>query len=139
MLCPCVLCLCMSVCVCVCECCVCVCVSVCVVSVCECLCVCECCVRACMRHRLAMCWEGTVSDDPRLLCGSCCAPLNNYMNFNDTEGVYTYTFEAQKRVSSSWQQSSCFWGTSWGNSNRMLPFCGSGVGSVQGAVADRVT
>ncbi|XP_067684861.1 NEDD8-activating enzyme E1 catalytic subunit-like [Haliotis asinina] len=28
---------------------------------------------------------------------SCSHPLNNYMNFNDTEGVYTYTFEAQKR------------------------------------------
>ncbi|KAK7102778.1 NEDD8-activating enzyme E1 catalytic subunit-like [Littorina saxatilis] len=31
------------------------------------------------------------------LASSCCQPLNNYMNFNDTEGVYTYTFEAQKR------------------------------------------
>lgn len=31
------------------------------------------------------------------LATSCCQPLNNYMNFNDTEGVYTYTFEAQKR------------------------------------------
>lgn len=29
---------------------------------------------------------------------SCCPPLNNYMNFNDTEGVYTYTFEAEKKV-----------------------------------------
>uniref|UniRef100_A0A2C9LUD4 NEDD8-activating enzyme E1 catalytic subunit n=1 Tax=Biomphalaria glabrata TaxID=6526 RepID=A0A2C9LUD4_BIOGL len=27
---------------------------------------------------------------------SCCLPLNNYMNFNDTKGVYTYTFEAEK-------------------------------------------
>uniref|UniRef100_A0A0B7B6L3 NEDD8-activating enzyme E1 catalytic subunit n=2 Tax=Arion vulgaris TaxID=1028688 RepID=A0A0B7B6L3_9EUPU len=27
---------------------------------------------------------------------SCCLPLNNYMNFNDTNGVYTYTFEAEK-------------------------------------------
>ncbi|XP_025106468.1 LOW QUALITY PROTEIN: NEDD8-activating enzyme E1 catalytic subunit-like [Pomacea canaliculata] len=31
------------------------------------------------------------------LATSCCQPLNNYMNFNDIEGVYTYTFEAQKR------------------------------------------
>ncbi|XP_041347869.1 NEDD8-activating enzyme E1 catalytic subunit-like [Gigantopelta aegis] len=31
------------------------------------------------------------------LATSCCQPLNNYMNFNDTEGVYTYTFEAQRR------------------------------------------
>lgn len=28
---------------------------------------------------------------------SCCIPLNNYMNFNDTEGIYTYTFEAEKK------------------------------------------
>lgn len=28
---------------------------------------------------------------------SCCLPLNNYMNFNDTEGIYTYTFEAEKK------------------------------------------
>ncbi|XP_064632664.1 NEDD8-activating enzyme E1 catalytic subunit-like isoform X2 [Lineus longissimus] len=28
---------------------------------------------------------------------SCCMPLNNYVNFNDTEGVYTYTFEAEKK------------------------------------------
>ncbi|GFR69695.1 NEDD8-activating enzyme E1 catalytic subunit [Elysia marginata] len=27
---------------------------------------------------------------------SCCLPLNNYMNFNDTNGVYTYTFEAER-------------------------------------------
>ncbi|XP_055883046.1 NEDD8-activating enzyme E1 catalytic subunit-like [Biomphalaria glabrata] len=30
------------------------------------------------------------------LATSCCLPLNNYMNFNDTKGVYTYTFEAEK-------------------------------------------
>ncbi|XP_078596881.1 NEDD8-activating enzyme E1 catalytic subunit-like isoform X2 [Branchiostoma floridae x Branchiostoma japonicum] len=28
---------------------------------------------------------------------SCCNPLNNYMVFNDTEGLYTYTFEAEKK------------------------------------------
>lgn len=28
---------------------------------------------------------------------SCCLPLNNYMNFNDAEGIYTYTFEVQKK------------------------------------------
>ncbi|KAL3853182.1 hypothetical protein ACJMK2_016747 [Sinanodonta woodiana] len=28
---------------------------------------------------------------------SCYLPLNNYMNFNDTEGIYTYTFEAEKK------------------------------------------
>ncbi|XP_074644580.1 NEDD8-activating enzyme E1 catalytic subunit-like [Tubulanus polymorphus] len=28
---------------------------------------------------------------------SCCLALNNYVNFNDTEGVYTYTFEAEKK------------------------------------------
>ncbi|XP_061186301.1 NEDD8-activating enzyme E1 catalytic subunit-like [Saccostrea echinata] len=28
---------------------------------------------------------------------SCCLPLNNYMNFNDTAGIYTYTFEALKK------------------------------------------
>ena len=30
---------------------------------------------------------------------SCSPPLSNYMVFNDTEGVYTYSFEAEKRVS----------------------------------------
>lgn len=28
---------------------------------------------------------------------SCYQPLNNYINFNDTDGVYTYTFEAEKK------------------------------------------
>jgi ubiquitin-activating enzyme E1 C len=28
---------------------------------------------------------------------SCCAMLNNYFNFNDTEGVYTHMFEAEKK------------------------------------------
>lgn len=27
---------------------------------------------------------------------SCCNPLNNYVVFNDTDGLYTYTFEAEK-------------------------------------------
>lgn len=31
------------------------------------------------------------------LATSCSLPLNNYMNFNDTEGIYTYTFEAEKK------------------------------------------
>ncbi|CAH1784961.1 unnamed protein product [Owenia fusiformis] len=31
------------------------------------------------------------------LASQCCLPLSNYMNFNDTEGVYTYTFEAEKK------------------------------------------
>jgi len=31
------------------------------------------------------------------IASSCCATLNNYMNFNDTEGIYTYTFECEKR------------------------------------------
>lgn len=29
---------------------------------------------------------------------SCCNPLNNYMVFNDSDGLYTYTFEAEKKV-----------------------------------------
>ncbi|CAG0896987.1 unnamed protein product [Darwinula stevensoni] len=28
---------------------------------------------------------------------SCCSTLNNYMVFNDSEGIYTYTFEAEKK------------------------------------------
>ncbi|CAE1252315.1 UBE1C [Acanthosepion pharaonis] len=28
---------------------------------------------------------------------SCCAPLNNYMNFSDTDGIYTYSFEAERK------------------------------------------
>ncbi|XP_013419736.1 NEDD8-activating enzyme E1 catalytic subunit isoform X2 [Lingula anatina] len=31
------------------------------------------------------------------LATSCCPPLNNYVNFNDTEGVYTYTFEIERK------------------------------------------
>ena len=33
------------------------------------------------------------------LASSCCQCLSNYMNYSDTEGVYTYTFEAEKNVS----------------------------------------
>lgn len=32
---------------------------------------------------------------------SCCNPLNNYMVFNDTDGLYTYTFEAEKKVNNN--------------------------------------
>lgn len=31
------------------------------------------------------------------IASSCCNPLNNYMVFNDTDGLYTYTFEAEKK------------------------------------------
>ncbi|XP_033102908.1 NEDD8-activating enzyme E1 catalytic subunit-like [Anneissia japonica] len=31
------------------------------------------------------------------VASSCCNPLNNYMVFNDTDGLYTYTFEAEKK------------------------------------------
>ena len=31
------------------------------------------------------------------IASSCCIPLNNYMVFNDSDGVYTYTFEAQRK------------------------------------------
>ncbi|ELU00703.1 hypothetical protein CAPTEDRAFT_224197 [Capitella teleta] len=31
------------------------------------------------------------------IASSCCQQLNNYVNFNDTEGIYTYTFEAEKK------------------------------------------
>ncbi|XP_077533996.1 ubiquitin-like activating enzyme 3 isoform X2 [Haemaphysalis longicornis] len=30
------------------------------------------------------------------LATSCCSPLNNYVVFNDTDGIYTYTFEAER-------------------------------------------
>ena len=30
---------------------------------------------------------------------SCSKPLQNYMVFNDTDGVYTFAFEAEKNVS----------------------------------------
>ena len=30
------------------------------------------------------------------IASSCCIPLNNYMVFNDSDGVYTYTFEAER-------------------------------------------
>lgn len=33
-----------------------------------------------------------------LFLNSCCNPLNNYMVFNDTDGLYTYTFEAERKV-----------------------------------------
>lgn len=32
------------------------------------------------------------------LASSCCVPLNNYMVFNDSDGVYTYTFETKLRL-----------------------------------------
>lgn len=28
---------------------------------------------------------------------SCCLPLSNYMNFSDIDGIYTYTFEAERK------------------------------------------
>ncbi|XP_072386614.1 NEDD8-activating enzyme E1 catalytic subunit [Diabrotica undecimpunctata] len=28
---------------------------------------------------------------------SCCVPLNNYMVFNDVDGIYTYTYEAERK------------------------------------------
>ncbi|GLH07219.1 hypothetical protein R5R35_001745 [Gryllus longicercus] len=31
------------------------------------------------------------------LATSCCLPLNNYMVFNDLEGVYTYAYEAERK------------------------------------------
>lgn len=31
------------------------------------------------------------------LATSCCLPLNNYMVFNDVDGIYTYTYEAERR------------------------------------------
>lgn len=32
---------------------------------------------------------------------SCCLPLNNYMNFNDVDGIYTHMFEAEKKENCS--------------------------------------
>ncbi|KAK4882144.1 hypothetical protein RN001_005463 [Aquatica leii] len=31
------------------------------------------------------------------LATSCCVPLNNYLVFNDVDGIYTYTFESEKK------------------------------------------
>ncbi|GJQ82570.1 hypothetical protein Trydic_g13023 [Trypoxylus dichotomus] len=31
------------------------------------------------------------------LATSCCVPMNNYMVFNDVDGIYTYTYEAEKK------------------------------------------
>ncbi|XP_055624776.1 nedd8-activating enzyme E1 catalytic subunit [Toxorhynchites rutilus septentrionalis] len=31
------------------------------------------------------------------IASSCCEPLNNYMVFNDSDGIYTYTYEAEKK------------------------------------------
>ncbi|KAF5286832.1 hypothetical protein FQA39_LY00365 [Lamprigera yunnana] len=31
------------------------------------------------------------------LATSCCVPLNNYLIFNDVDGIYTYTFESEKK------------------------------------------
>ena len=46
------------------------------------------------------------------IASSCYNTLNNYVNFNDTEGVYTYTFEAEKKtdctVCSQIPQTLCF-------------------------------
>lgn len=32
------------------------------------------------------------------LATSCCASLNNYMVFNDVDGIYTYALEAEKKI-----------------------------------------
>jgi len=32
------------------------------------------------------------------IASSCCNPMQNYMVFNDAEGIYTYTYEAEKKV-----------------------------------------
>lgn len=29
---------------------------------------------------------------------SCCMPMNNYMVFNDVDGIYSYTYEAEKKL-----------------------------------------
>ena len=31
------------------------------------------------------------------LASSCCSTLNNYMVFNDIDGIYTYTYEAERK------------------------------------------
>lgn len=31
------------------------------------------------------------------LATSCCVPMNNYMVFNDVDGIYSYTYEAEKK------------------------------------------
>ncbi|XP_023013303.1 ubiquitin-like activating enzyme 3 [Leptinotarsa decemlineata] len=31
------------------------------------------------------------------LATNCCVPMNNYMVFNDVDGIYTYTYEAEKK------------------------------------------
>ncbi|XP_050304229.1 NEDD8-activating enzyme E1 catalytic subunit [Anthonomus grandis grandis] len=31
------------------------------------------------------------------LATSCCSPMNNFMVFNDVDGIYTYTYEAEKK------------------------------------------
>ncbi len=33
-----------------------------------------------------------------LLLNSAYVPLNNYLVFNDVDGLYTYTFEAERKV-----------------------------------------
>ena len=33
------------------------------------------------------------------LATSCAAPMNNYMVFNDEDGIYTYTYEHERNVS----------------------------------------
>jgi len=33
------------------------------------------------------------------LATNCCLPLNNYMMFNDTDGIFSYTFAAEMKVS----------------------------------------
>ena len=45
-------------------------------------------------------WDFKCTDRIKLSfsLNSCCNPLNNYMVFNDTDGLYTYTFEAERKV-----------------------------------------
>ncbi|XP_062519638.1 NEDD8-activating enzyme E1 catalytic subunit-like [Corticium candelabrum] len=39
----------------------------------------------------------TCANEVFKIATSCCLPLNNYMVFNDAEGIYTYSYEAERK------------------------------------------
>lgn len=56
-------------------------------------------------HDLAAC-----ASEVFKMATSCSPPLNNYMVFNDTAGIYTYEFEAERRVNTILYFKDCCYG-----------------------------
>lgn len=62
---------------------------------------------------LSLICQSDVTENLPLCCSSAYVFLNNYLVFNDVDGLYTYTFEAQRKVSRALRVISINVGT-WG-------------------------